>query len=288
MTSQLGQAPAPWQRSWFYRAPGETGTLIWMVLIHLFTVVGLIVLPLPSWQAFTVAAALYALGALGTTVAYHRILAHRTATLNPVVERILIFFGIFNGSGDPLTWVANHRYHHANSDKDDDVSSPRHGFWWAHLRWLWQAEQNSPERYCPDVLRAGHQVWKKLQAPILAVSLFGGLVLLAFMDWRSALAAWLWIGPVRLVAALHVQCSVNSLCHLGPIDADHGSGLNVWWMTPLHMGQGENWHANHHRAPNSARFGQKWWQLDAGWWFIATMDRLGAARVKATARTRSS
>jgi hypothetical protein len=31
--------------------------------------------------------------------------------LNPVVEQFLIFWAVFNGSGSPNSWTANHRNH---------------------------------------------------------------------------------------------------------------------------------------------------------------------------------
>ncbi|MBI5434802.1 MAG: fatty acid desaturase [Planctomycetes bacterium] len=288
MNSSNTEALPPWKRSWFYCAPGEVPTLVWIGMIHVLSVVGLCLLPLPPAWALWVAFALYCLGALGTTVAYHRVLAHHTATIKPWIERPMVFFGIFNGSGDPLTWAANHRHHHAHSDGPLDVSSPRHGgFWWAHLRWLWQAQQASTERYTPDLIREGHAVWRKFQVAIVVLSLGFGAVFLLFMPWQAALAAWLWVGPVRLVLALHAQCSVNSLCHLGPLTAEHGSGKNVWWMTPFHVGQGENWHANHHSDPNDPRLGRKWWQVDFGWWCLAGLHAIGAARVTMLARERS-
>lgn len=287
MTNDADAATPPWRRSWFYRAPGETPTLVWVALIHVLALVGLVFCTWPPVWALVVAGALYFLGALGTTVAYHRVLAHHTATMHPWIERALVFFGVFNGSGDPLTWAANHRHHHANSDGPLDVSSPRHGgFWWAHLRWLWQAEQASIERYTPDLLKRGHGVWRKLQVPIVVASLCFGAIFFVFLPAEEALAAWLWVGPVRLVAALHAQCSVNSLCHLGPLTREHGSGKNVAWLTLFHAGQGENWHANHHCDPNDPRLGRKWWELDLGWWCLAGLERVRLARVTARSRRR--
>src|SRR5206468_5232599 len=93
----------------------------------------------PGWRVFGAALAGAALGGFGTTIGFHRGLAHRAVKLNPVVEQFLIFFAVFNGSGSPSTWIANHRNHHANSDTMDDVSSPRHGgFWRAAQRWIYQ------------------------------------------------------------------------------------------------------------------------------------------------------
>jgi fatty-acid desaturase len=82
-----------------------------------------------------------------------------------------------------------------------------------------------------------------------------------------------------LVWALHTQCTVNSICHLGAI-ADHGgSSRNVGWLAIAHMGQGENWHANHHRSPANPRLGHGL-QLDIGWWSIRALGMVGLAKLK--------
>ncbi len=260
-----GPAGAPWNRSWLYRAKGDTPTFGWIVLIHVAAVLGLIFAPLPSWPVVVGALALFVLGGFGTTIGYHRALTHRGLVLNPVVEHVLIFFAMFNGSGRPLTWVANHRLHHATSDTAGDISSPRlGGFWWAHLRWLWQAGQASPARYSPDLERhRAYRAWNRMQIPVLALSFFGGLA----FGW----AAWLWLGPLRLVVALHAQCTVNSVCHMGEPRGAEGSSRNVWWLAPLLLLQGENWHRNHHAAPTDPRLGQGWREVDLGWWLIVAL-----------------
>lgn len=278
----------PWERSWFYCAPGEVPTFLWLVFIHLAALVGLLVLPLPPWPALAIALAVLFLGGLGTTVCYHRALAHRCFRLHPLVEQGLIGCALANGSGDPLTWVANHRLHHQVSDRADDISSPHFGgFWWSHLRWLWQADPAPVQRLCRDLEAPRYRFWKRVQVPVLAVSCFGGLAWLALGSVPEALAACLWIGPVRLIWALHAQCAVNSVCHLGPITpGGEGSSRNVWWLMPVHLFQGENWHANHHRFALDHRLGRRWWQIDLGlqlirllaWCRLATALRVAASR----------
>jgi fatty-acid desaturase len=41
-----------------------------------------------------------------------------------------------------------------------------------------------------------------------------------------------------------------------------------------HLGQGENWHGNHHHRPASDRIGNGW-QLDLGWQAIRALRLLG-------------
>jgi fatty-acid desaturase len=266
-----------WKRSWFYCAPGEVPTLLFIIFIHVAAVLGVIFLPLPPWPVLVIAGAALFLGGLGTTVCYHRALSHRSFKLNPVVEQVLIFFAMANSSGNPLTWVANHRLHHQVSDTAEDLSSPHHGgFWWAHLRWLWQWPAASTKKYCKDLDLPRYRFWGKLQIIVLAVSCFSGLAWLGY-GWPTALAACVWIGPVRLLWALHVQCSVNSVCHFGPITADHGSGRNLWWLAPAHLFQGENWHANHHAKPLDHRLGRRWFEFDIGLMTINALAMVGLA-----------
>ena len=264
-------ANPPWTWPWWRPVAGQRMVLLWVVLIHVTAVVGLIVCPLPGWPLFLTTGALAWLGGLGTTVCYHRALAHRALRLHPAVRELLIFFAMFNGSGAPLSWTANHRLHHAKADTPEDISSPHFGgFWWAHLRWLWQAEPADPVRYCRDLGGASYRVWAACQIPLLTVSFLGGAVF--------GLAAFFWLGALRLVFALHGQCFVNSVCHLRPGSAlREDSSRNVPWLALWHCLQGENWHHNHHARPGSARLGWTPAQLDMGWWVIVGLEQLGLA-----------
>src|SRR5260370_13995375 len=170
---------------------------------------GLILYPIPKWQLLAGAVALVFIGGLGTTVGYQRAIAHRSVTLNPWARGVLICSAMFNGSGAPTTWAAGHRRHHAKADTPDDISSPIWGgFWWAHLRWLWQAGEPPVDRYCPDLSGLSYRAWRWFQTPILALSYLGGLYF--------SPSAFFWLGAIRLCFGLHAQCFVNSVCHPDP------------------------------------------------------------------------
>src|SRR6184192_337698 len=220
----------PWTLPW-WRADGENfWTMIYIVAIHILAVLGLVLFPLPGWKIFFSALALAALGGFGTTIGFHRGLAHRAVKLNPVVEQFLIFCAVFNGSGSPDTWIANHRNHHAKADTIEDVSSPRHGgFWWAHLRWLYQWEPSSMKKWCPDLIRPRYTIWILLLGPVLLFSLGIGL----HWGWEG----FFWIGAIRLVYTLHFQMVVNSLLHMSPeVVAGKDSSRNIWWVGPFQLG----------------------------------------------------
>jgi len=264
------EATPAWERPWYWWRRGEGWTFFWILLIHALAVVGLVLFPVPGWTVFGVAWALMFLGGLGTTVGYHRSLAHLSVRMRGPAEAFFILCAIFNGSGSPATWAANHRKHHANADKDSDISSPRHGFWWSHLRWLWQADQASVKRWAPDLDTPFYRFFTRYQWAILLASLLVG----APLGW----AGFFWIGPARLVFALHMQCFINSIAHMRA-DAAPGddSSQNITWLGVLHSFQGENWHGNHHAKPWSARIGWSWWQVDLGWSAIRMMEVTGLA-----------
>ena len=232
---------------------------------------GLIFFATPSWQILVATLALGWLGGLGVTVGYHRALAHTALRLHPVVRHLLIFFAMFNGSGSPDSWTANHRQHHARVETPEDISSPWvGGFWWSHLRWLWQAGNVPLDRWCPDLDKPQYRFWSRMQIPMLAVSVFGGLL----FGWT----AFFWLGPMRLVVSLHAQCFVNSIAHMREgRKPGEDSSQNILWLAPLHFFQGENWHGNHHAKPSSAKFGWKFWQVDIGWYAIVLLERLRLA-----------
>ena len=278
-SSSLCSAKVWTPRAWLACAPGEVPTMLWIAFLHLSAIVGLILLPLPPLSAMIVMLAALFIGGLGTTIVYHRALAHRAVTVNPVIEQFFIFFAMFNGSGSPCNWVGNHRHHHTHSDRPGDISSPHHGgFWWSHLRWLWQADQRAARRHVRDLASTQYTMWSMLQPLVLALALGLGALWFIEVPWRDALAAMLWLGPIRLLWALLVQCSVNSVCHLGPQDGGEGSSINVGWLLFAHLGQGENWHGNHHSRPSSERIGNGW-QLDIGWLTIRALRLFGLASV---------
>jgi len=270
ITSSLG--PEPWKAPWWKPADGERNTFLFIIAIHVLAVIGLVFFPRPGWTVLIVTVAVAWLGGLGVTVCFHRALAHNSVRLHPLIRHFLIFFAMFNGSGAPDSWTANHRQHHSRVETVEDISSPWvGGFWWAHLRWLWQAGNVPLGRWCPDLDKREYRVWHRLQIPLLALSLFGAL--------PFGLAAFFWFGPMRLVTSLHAQCFINSIAHMrANRKPGEDSSQNIAWLAPLHFFQGENWHGNHHAKPWSARLGWRFWQIDFGWYAIVFLEVIGLAK----------
>jgi len=228
--------------------------------------------PIPTLKVLGFTLFFTCMGGLGTTVCYHRLLAHRTLKVNRFVEQVLIFWAIFNGSGHPASWVAYHRLHHSVTDTPDDISSPKQGgFWWAHLRWLYQSAPADRQRWCPDLDRGIYRIWGYAETPVILLSFCCGPLL--GLGWMG----FFWVGAIRLLYSLHMQCLVNSLTHLNH-EGEGNSSKNIWWLGPFQLtAWGENWHRNHHSHAGSARLGLRWYQTDIGWYFIWALERFGLA-----------
>ncbi|QUM74620.1 hypothetical protein [Sphingopyxis granuli] len=77
---------------------------------------------------------------VGIELGFHRGFAHGAYRAGPAMRSILASLGIMAGQGSTAYWIANHRRHHARTDRDGDPHSPVHGFWHAHLGWVLDRE----------------------------------------------------------------------------------------------------------------------------------------------------
>jgi stearoyl-CoA desaturase (Delta-9 desaturase) len=77
-------------------------------------------------------ALLYVVTVLGVTVGFHRHLTHRSLQTHRAVRAVLAVLGSAAIEGPVISWVADHRKHHAFSDRPGDPHSPHadHGEGW--------------------------------------------------------------------------------------------------------------------------------------------------------------
>ncbi len=231
-----------------------------------------------SWSAVGVMLLLwYVTLALGVSLSFHRLLTHRSLTLPKWLEYALAFLGTLSLQGGPLQWVATHRIHHANTDKEGDPHNSRRGLAWAHFEWLYRPNEARPTRaevirYAPDLYRQAYYRWLDRAAVLLQVAL--GLLLFALGGW-----SWvIWGIFVRLVVVYHITWLVNSAAHMSGYRsfATDDESKNCWWVGLLTWGEG--WHNNHHAFPFSARHGMRWFEFDPSWLTIKLLRALHIAK----------
>ena len=229
-----------------------------------------------TWPAFWVFFWLQALTAMGITLCFHRLLAHRSFQVPKWLEYALTVCGSLALQGGPIKWVATHRVHHAFSDRPQDPHSPTRGFWWAHMLWLFAYDEvlDHPTkywRYCPELARDPvHQFLNKTH--VLYTFILGAVL----YAW-GGLPFLVWGLFVRTAFVYHGTWLVNSAAHLWgykTFDTNEGS-TNNWWVALLSFGEG--WHNNHHAYLHSAAHGLRWWEVDLTYLAIRALSWLGLA-----------
>ena len=234
-------------------------------------------------------AAMYLVTAIGVTIGFHRLLTHRSFQTYPWLERVFAVLGSLSVQGSVLDWVADHRKHHAHTDRDGDPHSPHighgsglSGLWHAHVGWLLETQgQADWKRYAPELyedpkMRRIGRGFPLLVVLSLLIPTVAGFVLDGF-TLAGALRGYVWGGLVRIFLVHHVTWSVNSVCHFfgrRRFEIDDRS-TNVGWLAVLSLG--ESWHHNHHAFPRSAYHGLRWWEVDPSGLIISGMQRLGLA-----------
>src|SRR3979411_491658 len=72
-------------------------------------------------------AGLYLVSGVGVTVGFHRLLTHRAFEAHRPTKYLLAILGSLSVQGPVITWVADHRKHHAHTDEEGDPHSPHVG-----------------------------------------------------------------------------------------------------------------------------------------------------------------
>ena len=243
-----------------------------------------------GWVEVAIAAVFYVVSGLGITVGFHRYFTHGSFKAARPLRIALAVAGSLAMQGPVVDWVADHRRHHAFSDKEGDPHSPwlfgtgpaalAKGFWHSHTGWLFSRDQTNGKRFTPDLLadrdivRVNQSFVGLSVATLLVPALLGGLLT---WSWWGALTAFFWAGLVRVALLHHVTWSINSICHMigdAPFAArDHSR--NVWPLAVMSFG--ESWHNLHHADPTCARHGVQRGQVDISARVIRAFEKLGWA-----------
>ncbi len=273
--------------------------MVAQLAVYLFVVLPLLALLLAvpaawgwglGWVDISLALVLYVISGLGITVGFHRYFTHGSFKANRGLRVALALAGSVAMQGPVITWVADHRRHHAFSDKEGDPHSPwlfgtgpvavARGFYHAHTGWLFDRNETNKQRFTPDLLadrdiaRINNSFIALSGLTLFLPALLGGLLT---WSWWGALTAFFWAGLVRVALLHHVTWSINSICHMigdQPFAARDQS-RNVWPLALLSFG--ESWHNLHHADPTCARHGVQRGQLDISARLIWIFEKFGWA-----------
>ncbi len=259
-------------------ALGIVGWQLWQSWLH--------------WSDIVVFFLMYIPTGLGITVGFHRLFTHRAFKTGPRTRGMFAILGSAAIEGPVISWVADHRKHHAFSDQHGDPHSPHvdhghglkgalKGLLHAHVGWLFiHTQRGNHERYARDLLNDPVVKWVNDRFFWWVI---GGLVLPFLLGWLIGGSLWtgvtglLWGGLIRMFVLHHITYSINSICHfMGRKAYETGDeSRNVFWLAPFSFG--ESWHNNHHAFPTSAAHGIDRWQFDSSALVIKAMEKLGLA-----------
>lgn len=275
MALQVGRTPEKAEKiNWL--------TAIIMAIFHAGAVAALFWF---GWKPLLVAFILYYVaGSFGIGMGYHRLLTHRGYKCPKWVEYFLTVCATLALEGGPIFWVAIHRIHHQNSDKEGDPHTPRDGKWWSHMGWIltgpgYHNQARELARYTPELARDPVHVFITTWHWVPQVVL--GLLLFAF-GWMEAgpargLQYILWGVFFRATFGLHSTWLVNSATHMWGTRRFQTRDDSTNNALIALVSFGEGWHNNHHAHPVSARHGLAWYEFDLNWYGIWTLSKLGLA-----------
>src|SRR5271165_5930317 len=250
-----------------------------------------------SWTGVAlVILGLYVFGTLGINLCYHRLLTHRGLVCPKWLEHGFSILAVCSMQDTPARWVAVHRRHHEQSDRQDDPHSPLVNLLWGHVGWMLLENRDLVrlgiyDRYAKDILR--DPFYRRMERTMLypaillgswAVFYLGGIGVGVLGGWgvaeavRFGASLLIWGVFVRTVAVWHITWSVNSLAHLwGYRSYETGEQSRNNWFVAL-ISNGEGWHNNHHADSRSARHGHRWWEIDVVYATIRALEAVGLAR----------
>lgn len=183
---------------------------------------------------------------VGAYAGIHRYYTHRSFKTDKITRTIMLWLGVLQGIGKPITLVGIHRYHHAHSDTEKDIHSPKYSKWWEILLGYYK-EPKLSKTYIKDLMH-DKQI-KFLQKNYFKVIIAINFILLLI---HPALPGLLF-GLGNLYVMYSTGIIINNLNHIG------GSNNNfIYAMLTF----GEGWHKNHHDDSKRYTNWIKWYQID--------------------------
>lgn len=223
-----------------------------------------------TWQAVAVGVALYWIRIFGVTAGYHRYFSHRAFETSRPMQFLLAFIAQSTAQKGAIWWASHHRAHHLYSDTERDLHSPRQdGFLHAHLGWLFSGSDRTDWKRVKDLAKYPELVW--LDKYYLVPPIVVGFLVWLFFGWSGLFVGFF----LSTVFTWHGTFFINSLAHVWGSRRfeTRDDSRNNFWLALVTMGEG--WHNNHHHHMGSARQGFYWWEIDATYYVLRAMEKVG-------------
>ncbi len=204
------------------------------------------------------------------TGGYHRYFSHRSYKTSRAFQFVLAFGGGTAVQKGALWWAGRHRLHHRFSDQPTDPHTPKKGFWWSHMGWILCDETSSTPIDSIKDFNAYPEL-RFLNRYDVVPPLVLALACLAIGGWSGLVIGFF----ASTVALWHSTFLINSLAHVfgsRRFETTDTSRNNLW-LALLTMGEG--WHNNHHHAAYVARQGLTPGEIDATWYILLMLEKMG-------------
>lgn len=209
------------------------------------------------------------------TIYLHRHQAHGSIKISPLLSHPMRFWLWLTTAMITKEWVAVHRQHHQKVDTAEDPHSPKYfGIWKVIFKGALLYTQAKKNRIMIESLKHGtpndwieNHIYQKYN--LLGILILFYINILSFGGWGMLI--WL------------IQMAWIPFWAAGIVN-----GAGHWWgyrntntpdtstnIVPIGVViGGEELHNNHHASPTNAKFSQKWYEFDLGWFYISIFKAL--------------
>jgi len=215
------------------------------------------------------------------TLYLHRGQTHRGLVFHPAVAHFMRFWLWLTTGMVTKQWVAIHRKHHQNSDKEGDPHTPHvYGIWrvvFGGALLYHEASKNkamidqygvgTPDDWMEKNIYSKHSRMGIMIMLAINIILFGWIGLLLWgiqMIWIPFWAA----GIVNGVGHWWGYRNTNT--------KDRSKNISIFGII---IG-GEELHNNHHAEPANPKLSRRWFEFDIGWMWFKLLEKLKLARLK--------
>ena len=215
------------------------------------------------------------------TLYLHRGQTHKGLEFHPVLSHFMRFWLWLTTGMVTKQWVAIHRKHHQNSDKQGDPHSPHvYGINKVLFKGATLYHEASKDKVMVDAYGVGtpddwmernvysaHSRFGILLLAIINLSIFGlwGLIIWGIqMIWIPFWAA----GVVNGIGHWFGYCNTET--------KDKSRNIIPFGII---IG-GEELHNNHHAEPANPKLSRNWYEFDIGWMWFKIFNKLGLARTR--------
>ena len=215
------------------------------------------------------------------TLYLHRGQTHRGLIFHPAVAHFMRFWLWLTTGMVTKQWVAIHRKHHQNSDKEGDPHSPHvYGIWRVVFGGALLYHEASKNKAMIDQYGVGtpddwveNNIYSKHSRAGIMIMLAINIIL---FGWIGLL---LW-GIQMIWIPFWAAGIVNGVGHWfgyrNTDTKDRSKNISIFGII---IG-GEELHKNHHAEPANPKLSRRWFEFDIGWMWFKILEKLKLARVK--------